>query len=437
MAMLTWGIVAVLGSVFVTALLVRGSAFSMRITLSVQMVVFIVPAFLDDPINIYRLLPAALVAYWVVLFISRRRARLAGDLDIVVVYGGLPLLVVVIALLENWPDRFYPSVVERSPPVETPLPTQDQVAEIKALMPSDVELMAGPASVESELCAVGDLLEVRDPPPVKPGSVEATDKSARRVLDRLIVQIEHGASMAAIEETFCQAGVEAIGVTEDQVYYVAIPGEPSAARQTKARSLISIAPDIVSVTYPSFHPGLAPIYPKPPTLPLAEFSPPTKGTTLQWLSGRKESILGRDRLLVKLKSGNKSSSVYGMFIPQSANNPFIDSQHELDELWPLAVGKKIELREHGVEQMAQAWLSIKVIGDERVTVPAGVFDTYVIKASGRTGSPHHRSYGATVWYAPALGWFVKRAVDTAPDVVGPRKRFDYLVHIELPQHADS
>ena len=31
--------------------------------------------------------------------------------------------------------------------------------------------------------------------------------------------------------------------------------------------------------------------------------------------------------------------------------------------------------------MAQAWLSIKVIGDERVTVPAGVIDTYVIKAS--------------------------------------------------------
>lgn len=78
--------------------------------------------------------------------------------------------------------------------------------------------------------------------------------------------------------------------------------------------------------------------------------------------------------------------------------------------------------------MGQAWLRIKVMDTARVTVPVGVFDTYVIRATGRTGTPDHRSYHATVWYAPAIGWFVKRA---------SQKSVDYfnLVHIELPQRA--
>ena len=413
----------------VTALLVRRTAFSMRTILLIQIVVFIVPAFLDHSLNVYRLVPAALVAYWVVLLILRRRSRPADDLDIALVYGGLPGLVFVMALVGNWPDRLLPLIVERSPPaVETPLPSQNQVTEIEAPKQSDTDLVAGTASVESGSCAPGNLTEIRDPPPVNPDSVEVTDKSARRVLDRLIVQLDYGASIADIKEAFCRAGVEAIGIAEGRVYYVAIPGEPGAARQTKARSLLSIAPGIAAVSYSSFHPDLSPTHPKPHTLPLAEFSPPAEGTALHWLSGRKESILERDRLLVKLKTENRLSSVYGLFIAQRSNNPFTDNQHELDEFWPLTVGKVIELREPAVEKMGRAWLRIKVIGDERVTVPAGVFDTYVIKASGRTGAPHHRSYDATVWYAPAIGWFVKRA---------SRKGFDYLVQIELPQPADG
>ena len=48
-----------------------------------------------------------------------------------------------------------------------------------------------------------------------------------------------------------------------------------------------------------------------------------------------------------------------------------------------------------------------VAGRQRVRVPAGTFDTYVItwKEQGRLGNDYEAEH--TFWYAPAVGYFVK------------------------------
>jgi hypothetical protein len=78
---------------------------------------------------------------------------------------------------------------------------------------------------------------------------------------------------------------------------------------------------------------------------------------------------------------------------------------KLGALWPLKVGAKLDL---SYEARGGTWyFTFEVLRRERVTVPAGSFDSIVI-AQTEKGSGENNFHGVrTYWYAPEVGYFVK------------------------------
>jgi hypothetical protein len=85
-----------------------------------------------------------------------------------------------------------------------------------------------------------------------------------------------------------------------------------------------------------------------------------------------------------------------------------------DLLWPLAVGKKgtydfqQTISKHdGTEsnELSRSW-SCSVKGTERVKVPAGTFDTYVIACNRYSSTSHKWRASRRFYYAPELGHYV-------------------------------
>ena len=73
------------------------------------------------------------------------------------------------------------------------------------------------------------------------------------------------------------------------------------------------------------------------------------------------------------------------------------------EMWPLSVGKSTEIQ---FDEGGATWyFNYEVLRAERVTVPAGTFDTLVVlyTEQGLNGFKGTRTY----WYAPQVGYFVK------------------------------
>jgi len=90
---------------------------------------------------------------------------------------------------------------------------------------------------------------------------------------------------------------------------------------------------------------------------------------------------------------------------------------KLKDLWPLEIGKTVWFVSNGISSNGypSTWYeTYRVVGRERVAVPAGTFDTYVIEweEQGREGS----SYRAAnrFWFAPEVGYFVKFRAASVP-----------------------
>jgi len=92
------------------------------------------------------------------------------------------------------------------------------------------------------------------------------------------------------------------------------------------------------------------------------------------------------------------------------------ARHELDSLWPLRVGNRVQF--HNIDANTPNFLSkrdyeesVAVVRQEPVTVPAGRFDTFVIEWRETGFSQIYRSDAIiTLWYAPRTGYVVKSAV---------------------------
>jgi hypothetical protein len=79
---------------------------------------------------------------------------------------------------------------------------------------------------------------------------------------------------------------------------------------------------------------------------------------------------------------------------------------ELSRLWPLKVGKE-ETVSWG--DGGPVWtFTYKVLREEKIQIPAGQFDTFVLEVEERAlGNNWHRSYDR-FWYSPEVGFFIKR-----------------------------
>lgn len=89
------------------------------------------------------------------------------------------------------------------------------------------------------------------------------------------------------------------------------------------------------------------------------------------------------------------------------NTKLIGNEHvmkAIDGLWPLATGKTAEAWVYNTEW---AWkLSWKVLGLERVTVPAGTFDAWLIEHTEESLQGGYVGKSRS-WYAPTVGWNVR------------------------------
>src|SRR3546814_14024088 len=79
---------------------------------------------------------------------------------------------------------------------------------------------------------------------------------------------------------------------------------------------------------------------------------------------------------------------------------------ELGRLFPLQIGKAVSFTRRWA---GEAWRDrIEVLDRERITVPAGTFDTFVLLRVSEQVNGDWRDEQRT-WYAPQLGWVVKRS----------------------------
>ncbi len=85
-------------------------------------------------------------------------------------------------------------------------------------------------------------------------------------------------------------------------------------------------------------------------------------------------------------------------------------QDRSGELWPLSVGNEsnyvVAVEVEGQGSQALAW-SCRVVGTDRVQVPAGTFNTYKVACARSDG------LRLNTYYSPTVGYFVRREVTTA------------------------
>jgi hypothetical protein len=141
----------------------------------------------------------------------------------------------------------------------------------------------------------------------------------------------------------------------------------------------------------------------------AMFNPPNSGTIVKW-EGKKngkyfkvEHHIGKSKgLLARWKSNGKNYERYGLI---SFGTPDTFDTSKVDPLWPLKVGNEVSYKR---SKGNRSWNdSIKVVGTETINTRIGEFKTYVLQVDTEN---QNKKWSAKfkAWYAPKLGWAIKR-----------------------------
>jgi hypothetical protein len=155
----------------------------------------------------------------------------------------------------------------------------------------------------------------------------------------------------------------------------------------------------------------------------AEFRCPSAGTKVQLSSGQLLAFTQADGMRCGyVDESGAQRQRYAILVDGFGRL----ARHDLDGLWPLNVGNRIDFRvlELNPTSLSTAWLnrdyeeSFAVVRAEAVSVPAGTFDTFVIEWREKGTNTGARSEALiTLWYAPRIGYFVKssaKIVDRDP-----------------------
>ncbi len=158
--------------------------------------------------------------------------------------------------------------------------------------------------------------------------------------------------------------------------------------------------------------GLGPLGPamaESPVLPPAPFKSPASGTRMVWEnvdSGERKTVvfLQPEGMIVRFDWAGQRAATVGHFCPDCLDAGIGADGGAIAGLYPLAVGKGIRFtRNRG----NLAWKDTIIVGGtDRITVPAGSFDTYVVWRRSRTPDDSWRAEQRN-WYAPELGWMVR------------------------------
>jgi len=141
-----------------------------------------------------------------------------------------------------------------------------------------------------------------------------------------------------------------------------------------------------------------------PALPPAPFEQPAVGTVYRYESFTNR-IIGGDGIVTRYRDeANRAGSRFGVFFNDNPNEPLGYAPDSVAALFPLSVGKTSQFT---VTRGDLQWtFSARVVDTERITTPAGTFDTWVvetIETPRRTRSPAlAKTRISTFWYAPSL-----------------------------------
>lgn len=155
--------------------------------------------------------------------------------------------------------------------------------------------------------------------------------------------------------------------------------------------------------------GPAAVEAETPGLDPAPFKALPEGTAMVWEnmdSGKKvQGVVGRTHgLIVSWIWEGRSFSSFAHICMDCVAAGVPPDGGVLGQLFPLQVGKAVSFTRRWA---GEAWRDrIEVVASERVTVPAGTFDAFVLLRVSEQVNSDWRAEQRT-WYAPELGWVVK------------------------------
>ncbi|MEQ8354401.1 MAG: hypothetical protein RH942_02595 [Kiloniellaceae bacterium] len=144
-------------------------------------------------------------------------------------------------------------------------------------------------------------------------------------------------------------------------------------------------------------------------LPPAAFKALPEGTRMVWEnldSGKRvEGLVGRTNgYIVSWIWEGRSFASFAHVCMDCVTAGVPPGGGVLGQLFPLQVGKAVNFTRRWA---GEAWRDrIEVLGTERVTVPAGTYDTFVLLRRSVLVGKDWQAEQRT-WYAPELGWVVK------------------------------
>jgi hypothetical protein len=176
-----------------------------------------------------------------------------------------------------------------------------------------------------------------------------------------------------------------------------------------------------------------------PTMPPADFRQPAVGTVLRYEGFSNRITGGQGARTFFVDGGNRPGMRLAVFFPDNPADPLQVNLDSLALMWPLAMGKSTIV---SASRGQLRWrLEGRVIDTERVRVPAGTFDTYVVtvlETPQLTRNPATaRTNLTTFWYAPSINAVVRLlSISTAPNGSKTTRRIQ-LLGVDAPPAAPA
>lgn len=138
--------------------------------------------------------------------------------------------------------------------------------------------------------------------------------------------------------------------------------------------------------------------------PPAPFQQPAVGTVYRYEGFTNRIVGGNGIVTGYVDDANRAGTRFGVFFNDNPDEPLAYSPESVRALFPLRVGKKTTFT---VTRGDLKWtFTARVVDTERITTPAGTFDTWVvetIETPKRTRDPATvKTRISTFWYAPSI-----------------------------------
>jgi hypothetical protein len=130
----------------------------------------------------------------------------------------------------------------------------------------------------------------------------------------------------------------------------------------------------------------------------------TPGTTITTSDGGFLRVVGVDDMVMTMVNSTGSiDQRFGLFLSTGPERNF--DARAAESIWPLAVGKEVNLV---LSRDSESWqVALKVLRTESLTIRAGTFETYVVERHDRGMGSNSYEAIRTFWYAPSIGAIVK------------------------------